>query len=254
MMLSPRFEDHSELGASWWIDARTGEVWLWSTDLDHDPALDPDSRADAHRIWPLESRVAYGDMAELVAGVSDRRAADELSRAIAGRGAFRRFKDALFDFPDLRTAWFQFSDIRMRRRAIEYLVDGGLVSADWGSRRAGEAGGSSGGKRLRRSAPRRPSGRRRPAGALRRPPDRGRAVQLAPARGDAHPDSDVDLAVILDQVDSVWDELRRMDGVLWRHTLESGVTVSATPFSRTVWERVRIGRSSAPPGRRANRL
>jgi hypothetical protein len=49
------------------------------------------------------------------------------------------------------------------------------------------------------------------------------------------PDSDVDLAVILDQVASQWEELRRMDEVLWRHTLESGFTVSATPISRAAW-------------------
>jgi predicted nucleotidyltransferase len=55
------------------------------------------------------------------------------------------------------------------------------------------------------------------------------------ARGDAHPDSDVDLAVILDHVASRWEELRRMDDVLWRHTLATGLTVSATPISRATW-------------------
>jgi hypothetical protein len=43
------------------------------------------------------------------------------------------------------------------------------------------------------------------------------------------------LAVILDEVVSPWQELRRMDEVLWRHTLESGLTVSATPISRATW-------------------
>src|SRR5919202_1231836 len=54
-------------------------------------------------------------------------AVDLLERAIAGRGAFRRFKDTLFEFPELRDAWFRFRDTRMQRRAIEFLVDQGLV-------------------------------------------------------------------------------------------------------------------------------
>ena len=59
------------------------------------------------------------------------------------------------------------------------------------------------------------------------------------ARGDAHPDSDVDLAVILDHLASPWDELRRMEEMLWRHTFKSGVTVSVTPMSRATWEEAR---------------
>ena len=59
------------------------------------------------------------------------------------------------------------------------------------------------------------------------------------ARGDAHPDSDVDLAVILQALTSPWEELRRMDDVLWRHTLQSGLTVAATPISLAAWEESR---------------
>ena len=56
-------------------------------------------------------------MAEFVAGVHHRRAAELLDRAIAGRGAFRRFKDTLFEFPELREQWFRYRDARSRRRA-----------------------------------------------------------------------------------------------------------------------------------------
>ena len=56
-------------------------------------------------------------MAEFVAAVHHRRAADLLDRAISGRGAFRRFKDTLFEFPELRDTWFRFRDARARRRA-----------------------------------------------------------------------------------------------------------------------------------------
>src|SRR5206468_10868861 len=61
------------------------------------------------------------------ARVPERRAADQLARAIEGRGAFRRFKDTLYELSDLRERWFAFHDVRMRRRAIEWLRDNRLV-------------------------------------------------------------------------------------------------------------------------------
>src|SRR5207244_9650563 len=51
------------------------------------------------------------------------------------------------------------------------------------------------------------------------------------ARGDAHPESDIDLLVVLDRVDSVWDELRRMDLVLWRHSFDNDTVVTALPVA-----------------------
>jgi predicted nucleotidyltransferase len=51
------------------------------------------------------------------------------------------------------------------------------------------------------------------------------------ARGDAHPESEVDLLVVLDRVDSPWEELRRMDEVLWRHSYENDALVSAVPVA-----------------------
>jgi predicted nucleotidyltransferase len=227
-------EDHSEFGSNWWIDARTGEVWLWSADLDSDPEFDPEARPDARQIWPLDSRISYGDMEDFIDAVPDRRASELLRRAIAGRGAFRRFKDTLFEFPDLRAAWFEFSDTRMRRRAIEFLVDEGLVDAKAATEALAElvdppiGGGSVD-----------PRGVAEAVAAELRMLYGDRLVDVflygSQARGDAHPDSDVDLAVILDDMDSAWEELRRMDEVLWRHMLDSGVTVSAMPLARRVW-------------------
>ena len=96
--IATALDDHSYDG-SWWIDAQTGEVWYWRGEDDDDPDFDPDRRADARLIEPLPSSVGYGDMEDFIADVPDRRAADLLVRAIAGRGAFRRFKDTLFGFP-----------------------------------------------------------------------------------------------------------------------------------------------------------
>jgi predicted nucleotidyltransferase len=49
------------------------------------------------------------------------------------------------------------------------------------------------------------------------------------ARGDAHPESDIDLLVALDRVESPWEELRRMDEILWRHSYRNDAVISAIP-------------------------
>lgn len=51
------------------------------------------------------------------------------------------------------------------------------------------------------------------------------------ARGDAHPESDIDLLVVLDRVDSPWEELRRMDEILWRHSYNNDAVISAVPVA-----------------------
>src|SRR6266511_4343421 len=88
------------------------------------------------RIEPIPSREAYGDMEDFIDRVRDPRARDLLERAIAGRGAFRRFKDTLLDFQELREVWFAFHDARMERRVIEWLADQGLLERSLAEREA----------------------------------------------------------------------------------------------------------------------
>ncbi|MBI2169610.1 MAG: nucleotidyltransferase domain-containing protein [Actinobacteria bacterium] len=47
------------------------------------------------------------------------------------------------------------------------------------------------------------------------------------ARGDAHPESDIDLLVVLDTVTSPFEETRRMDEVLWNHSVANRTVLSA---------------------------
>ncbi|MBI2325484.1 MAG: nucleotidyltransferase domain-containing protein [Chloroflexi bacterium] len=59
--------------------------------------------------------------------------------------------------------------------------------------------------------------------------DRLRTVLLfgSWARGDAHPESDIDLLVVLDRVEDVWREHDRVDDVLYRRSLDNNTVISA---------------------------
>lgn len=81
-------------------------------------------------IDPLPSYVWYQDMADFAEGISDDTAGLRLGRAIRGRGAFRRFKDELYEEqPDLVPAWHAFRDTRASR-AVEWLVGQALIDDD----------------------------------------------------------------------------------------------------------------------------
>lgn len=247
--LCSALEDHSP-GVSWWLDPHTGELQFERDDGEIGDALDAGGMVF---VDPLGSGEGYRDMADFVASVGDRRARERLSRALEGRGAFRRFKDALLDFPELRQAWFDFHDARMARRAVAWLADHHLISREAAEQASAEhldpefAGTGLDAHRLAVDV-----------AADLRALYGARLLQVAlfgsVARGDDDADSDVDLLVVLDEVSSPWDELRRMDDVLWRHTERSGVTVSAFPIGQAAYERgdspvlVRVRQEALPVG------
>lgn len=59
--------------------------------------------------------------------VEDPHLADRLERSIQGRGAFRRFKDALENWPDLLERWYGFTDERHSGRARAWLAAEGYA-------------------------------------------------------------------------------------------------------------------------------
>ena len=195
---------------------------------------DPEE-SGAYYIEPIPSFEAYSDMQDFVARVPDRRASDLLGRAIEGRGAFRRFKDTLFEFPDLRETWFKFHDVRMRRRAIDWLVDADLIDES-----KAEAALSDLVEPHARRWSRRPLGAGTPDCRARFGTcSVARLVDVvlfgSYARDSASDESDLDLAVVLRDVESPGLDGRPMDDVLWEKTLQSGITVSALVVDADDW-------------------
>jgi Uncharacterised protein family (UPF0158) len=112
------------------LDLTTGEVWPeFAFEDSFDEDQDEDDPDRWLHVWPTGSRRAYNDMVDFTGTRGSRALAARLDRALEGRGAFRRFKDVLFDWPEGREEWFVFSEDRRRGRAREWLADAGYRPA-----------------------------------------------------------------------------------------------------------------------------
>jgi uncharacterized protein UPF0158 len=112
------------------LDLTTGQVWPeFAFEESFDEDEDEDDPDRWLHVWPTGSRRAYNDMVDFTATRTDQRLRERLDRALEGRGAFRRFKDVLFDWPNDREDWFVFSEERRRGRAREWLADAGYRPA-----------------------------------------------------------------------------------------------------------------------------
>ena len=65
------------------------------------------------QIDPFPAEVAFGIMEKFVEQMSESKAKDRLEDAIHGSRPFRRFKDVLNEYLDLRNKWFEFKDEEM---------------------------------------------------------------------------------------------------------------------------------------------
>jgi hypothetical protein len=127
--MATALQDQTAYEYRWLIDPESGRLLIWTEDggVDGSTPVDLDE-VDLLVIDPLPSYVWYRDMADFADGISDERAGRSLARAIQGNGAFRRFKNRLYeDFPGLLPAWHAFQSTRAKRRAIEWLVDNSLL-------------------------------------------------------------------------------------------------------------------------------
>ena len=112
----------------YYLDLETGEILFISDYMDDEETgkLKGQVEEDSdryERIPEAESHEGYEDMVEFIATVKDEHLAELLEVAINGKGAFRRFKDVLLNYPEERESWFQFKDDRMEEKALEWLDD-----------------------------------------------------------------------------------------------------------------------------------
>ncbi len=98
-----------------YLHVPTGDV-LRIVDGIADPQMHARIAADPHylRIEPVSSREQYRWMERYIPMVEDPELQAKLTRAIDGKGAFRRFKDVLMGYGPERERWFAFRSERLR--------------------------------------------------------------------------------------------------------------------------------------------
>ena len=121
--------DQTDYDHRWLFDPLTGEVVFWTSDtgIDGENPVEIDE-LDLIPIDPVPSYVWYQDMVDFAEGISDRTAGRRLSASLQGKKAFRRFKDEVYErHPELISVWQAMRDARARVRAVQWLVNEGLV-------------------------------------------------------------------------------------------------------------------------------
>src|SRR6476620_9975847 len=105
----------------------TGEV-LRVVDGIADPDMHARIASDSHylRIEPVSSREQYRWMERFIPMVEEGELREQLSSAIDGKGAFRRFKDVLMSFSAERERWFTFRSERLRVFMEAWLAAHGI--------------------------------------------------------------------------------------------------------------------------------
>jgi hypothetical protein len=121
--------DQTDYEHRWLVDPRTGQVAFWTSDtgIDGENPVEIDE-LELIPINPLPSYIWYQDMADFAGGISDSAASRRLTQSLQGKGAFRRFKNQIYEHhPELISAWHAWHDVRAQRRAVEWLLDQGLI-------------------------------------------------------------------------------------------------------------------------------
>jgi len=116
-----------------YLDIGTGEVVSFAGLEPELAAGEIDSGLAAGGLVPIEplpSSVEHGWMEQFVETVAAAGLRRRLEGALAGRGPFRRFKDALSGHPAERERWFAFRDERFREAAQEWLAHNGIAAGN----------------------------------------------------------------------------------------------------------------------------
>jgi len=92
-------------------------------------AMIAEVRSNPQRYFPVEaipSRIQYQWLDEFIKTVEDEALHARMEAAINGKGAFRRFKDILLTVADERRRWFEFRDIMIRKRIVDWVREQGI--------------------------------------------------------------------------------------------------------------------------------
>ncbi|HEX6811603.1 MAG TPA: UPF0158 family protein [Planctomycetota bacterium] len=104
-----------------YFNQRTGEVDTWVESLEAEGQLDPED-PDWVEVPRVEARDAFPMMQGFVDGIDELDVKRRLQRALEGQGAFRRFRETLAEYPDLRSQWESTQREDLLQRALAFLA------------------------------------------------------------------------------------------------------------------------------------
>ena len=123
--LEASFENHAP-DISTFLDKETGEILVFRGTADEAGGEKTvgDIREKPERyilVEPVASREQYRMMERFIETVRIEPLKLQLADAIVGKGAFRRFKDAVGRHAEERKRWFAFRDVLLHRHVLEWL-------------------------------------------------------------------------------------------------------------------------------------
>ena len=120
--------DFTDESTEYFLDKETGEVVMMNEMMMGISEYEEVSeQLDEHGFYRLPGQFDIDDYRtmEMFISTLPGPAANKLSRAISGRGAFRRFKDMVIDL-GLSDKWYKFQDDTHRNLAIRWCEENGL--------------------------------------------------------------------------------------------------------------------------------
>ena len=121
--------DDCRIGYQYYLDLETGELlhildeWMTTDEIERISER-LNSEPERYLAIPTEgSHKGYQDMVAFTEGVENMDLKEKLLIALDGRGAFRRFKNVLSEYPEERQKWFKFKENRLKQRVIEWLEE-----------------------------------------------------------------------------------------------------------------------------------
>jgi hypothetical protein len=108
--------EHQDPASRTALHRSTGEIMTWPSSM-----LPPVPVDELAPIEGLPARDQYRIMERFIDTVPEGALRTALQASIVGKGAFRRFKDALLPFPDERKRWFSFRDALFHRHILDWL-------------------------------------------------------------------------------------------------------------------------------------
>jgi len=122
--------DLESTGGGWYLDSETGEI-LMDTDGAEDLPEDLHENARYRLIAAIPSHVAFQLMEDFVDSLGQSEVVSGLRDALDRPKPFRRFKDVLYDYPNLPEAWFAFEEQALAELSAEWCTEND-IDVEWG--------------------------------------------------------------------------------------------------------------------------